>query len=75
MVQQYNYSWKEQEISPTENLPPLALYAARDQKFIGMLTDATPHCGPVPGRTSLVLGWSVMTVKLVGRRKVSRVAP
>jgi hypothetical protein len=39
MVRQYNYTWKEQEISPTENLPPLALYAARDQKFIGMLTE------------------------------------
>ncbi len=41
---------------------PTALYTARDKKFIGMLPDVAPHCGPQPSRTSQVLGWSVMTV-------------
>ncbi len=72
-MRQYNYTWKEQEIGPTENLPPPTLYAAWDQKFIGMLTDVALQCGPLPVETSLMLGWSVMTVKPVGNRKVSRV--
>jgi hypothetical protein len=40
-----------------------ALYVAQDEKLIGLLPDAAPHCGPLPGRTSTMLWWSVMTVK------------
>jgi hypothetical protein len=40
-----------------------------------MLSDATPHCGPRLSRTSPAVGWSVMTVKLVGSGKVGGVVP
>ncbi len=62
---------KERETSPTENPPPNALYAARDQKLIGMLTDTAPCCRPWPGGTSPTLGWSVMIVKLVGSGRLA----
>jgi hypothetical protein len=57
------------ETGPTGNPLPPALYAARDEKVIGMLTDIAPHCEPQHGRTSPVLGWSIMTVKPVGSRR------
>jgi hypothetical protein len=44
------------------------IFAARDQKLIGMLTGAAPHCGPRPGKTSPTLGWSAITVKPVKSR-------
>jgi hypothetical protein len=59
---------KRERAGPTENPPPPALYAARDQKLIGMLTGAAPHCGPRPSGTSPAISWSVYTVKLSGRR-------
>jgi hypothetical protein len=40
---------KRERAGPTENLPPPALYAARDRKLIRMLTGAALHCGPQPG--------------------------
>ncbi len=73
-VRKYYCTWKEQETGPTGNPPP-AIYAARDENLIGMLTEAAPHCGPRPGRTSPTLGWSVITVKQVGSMKVGRVEP
>ncbi len=51
-----------------------ALCTARDQKLIGMLTATALHCEPRPGGTSPVR-WSVLIVKQVGSRKVSRVMP
>jgi hypothetical protein len=47
-------------------LPP-ALNMARDQKLIGIMTGATPDCGPHPSETSPALGWSVIAVKQSGR--------
>jgi hypothetical protein len=38
-----------------ERARPHALYAARNQKLIGMLTGAAPYCGPGPGGTSPAL--------------------
>jgi hypothetical protein len=48
-------------------MPPPALYAARHQKLIGIMTGTTPDCGPHPGGTSPALGWSVLVVKQSGR--------
>ncbi len=64
MLQQHWYTQKERDSAHNrEPAPPPALYAAWDQKLIGMLTGAALHCGPGPGRTSLMLKWSVIAVK------------
>jgi hypothetical protein len=48
---------------------------SREEKLIGMLPGAAPHCRPRPGGTSPALRWSVITAKLVGSGEVGMVAP
>ncbi len=76
MVRQHYHTYKERKTGSTENPPRPALYAAPGPgNWFGMLTDATPYYGQQPSKTSSMLGWSVITIKSVGSRKVSRVAP
>jgi hypothetical protein len=58
---------KSKRPGPSVNLPPPVLSTARDRKLIGIMTSATPDCGPQPGRTSPAPGWSVRAVKLSRR--------
>jgi hypothetical protein len=58
---------KSERIGLTTNPPPTALSTARDQKLISIMTGAALDCGPQPGRTSPVLGWSVLAVKPSGK--------
>jgi hypothetical protein len=46
---------------------PPTLYAAWDQKVIGILIGATLISGPQPGGTSPAIGWSIIAVKPSGR--------
>jgi hypothetical protein len=58
-VQRQRCSQKKQENGPDwESATP-----SRDRKLIEILTGATLDCGPQPGQTSAVLGWSVTAVK------------
>ncbi len=50
-VHQYYFACKERETGPTGKPPTPGLYAAWDEKFIEMSTDAAPHCGPRTGGT------------------------
>jgi hypothetical protein len=63
------------EQGPTGNPPTPALYTAQDEKLIGMLPGAAPHCRPRPSGTSPLLGWSVIPVKPVESRNVGMLAP
>jgi hypothetical protein len=66
---------KSERAGLSENLPPPALYVVREQKMVGMLTDATPHCIPRPsGGASPALGWSVIAVKPNEKMKLNIVS-
>jgi hypothetical protein len=58
---------KSERPGPTVNPPSPALSTARDQKPIAIQT-AVSDCGPQPGQTSPILGWSVIAVKPSRRR-------
>ncbi len=52
-VWQHLYTENQRETGPTENQPPPALYAARDQKLIRILL--APHCTADHGPAGLIL--------------------
>jgi hypothetical protein len=58
---------KSERTAQTENSPLPALYTARDQKLMEILTGAAPDCRPQPGKTFLALVWFVTAVKRSGK--------